>query len=62
MQLTPPTHLVTPQENQAMKSDVLSINPLQPGVAYLYTLETSENVYVYMFSGSTVKEHWVVMD
>ena len=36
----------------------LSINPLQPGVAYLYPPKTSENL---MFSGGIDNQHQAVM-
>ena len=33
------------------------INPLQPGVAFLYPLKTLENLKVLMFSGDIEKQH-----
>ena len=34
------------------------VNPLQPGVAFLYPQKTSENL---MFSGGMEKQHWAIM-
>ena len=34
------------------------ISPLQPGVAYLHPMKTSENL---MFSGGIDKQQWAVM-
>ena len=34
-----------------------AVNPLQPGVAFLCPLKTSEN----LFSGGIEKQHWPVM-
>ena len=36
-------------------------NPLQPGVAYLYPLKTSQKQGFPMFSGGTDKRSWAVM-
>ena len=39
----------------------MAINPLQPSVASLYPLKTSENLGFLMFSGGIDKQHWAVM-
>ena len=46
-----------------MKNDInVSINPLQPGVAFLYPLKTSENLLSFlMFSERIEKQHRAVM-
>ena len=38
-----------------------NLDPLQPGFAYLYPMETSENLKVLMFSGGINKQHRAVM-
>ena len=40
---------------------LLEINPLKPGVAFLYPLKTSANLFL-MFSGGIGKQHRAVMD
>ena len=41
---------------------VSNINPLQPGVAFLYPLKTSENLKGFlMFSGGIEKQHRAVI-
>ena len=39
----------------------LQLNPLQPGVDYLYPLKTSENLGFLMFSGGIDKQYRAVM-
>ena len=46
-----------------MKNKSYFIDPLQPGVAFLYPLKT-ENLkgFLMFFSGGIEKQHWAVMD
>ena len=37
------------------------IDPLQPGVAFLYSLKTSENLELFLFSGGVDKQHGAVV-
>ena len=54
---------VTRKINQASESNDFWINSLQPGVAFLYPLKTSENLLSFlMFSGSIDKQHQAVKD
>ena len=44
------------------KTEFLSVSPLQPSVAYLYSLRTRENVNGFLaFSGGIDKQHRAVM-
>ena len=38
------------------------INPLLPGVPFLYPLKTSENLCFFIFSADIKREHQAVMD
>ena len=57
------------KRNETLKYDnVFSINPLQPGFAFLHSLKTSENLKVFrkpksflIFSGGIEKQHQAVM-
>ena len=40
---------------------IIGFNPLQPGVAYLYPLKTSENLKVFLCFRVIDKQHWAVM-
>ena len=53
------SHLETiPRSNLKVTcSDKNFLNPLQPGIAYLYPLKTSENLGFLMFSGGINKKH-----
>ena len=40
---------------------VFILNPLQPSVAYVYSLKISELLGFLMLSGGIDKQHWAVM-
>ena len=39
----------------------IALNPLQPGVAFLYLLKILENLSFLMFSGGIEKQHLAIM-